>query len=247
MPTNRFPPDAVRVWHGFRISTLTVEDFCSRLGSVFMPATVELQVAIGLNVYAPTVTAGLEGKPDTVPDETAIVFWDSQDVYHAAFNTLAARSYTLLHSVVFTSESHAFFPVPFSGNLSSGQPAYFAAGQADWMQGTIRHLIGSRPRDTSAEAFVAQIGATLGDASSPQPERAIVCANDDYLTYWELQPTGEVASASTIDALSACLGWTQTFEAKPTTLDGALWDEWDGIAVTPGDSFNYQFKRRWEQ
>lgn len=247
MPTNRFPPDAVRVWHGFRISTLTVEDFCSRLGSVFMPATVELQVAIGLNVYAPTVTAGLDGKPDTVPDETAIVFWDSQDVYHAAFNTLAARSYTLLHSVVFTPDSHAFFPVPFSSShFVSGQPAYLATGQADWMHGTIHHLIGSRPNEMSAEAFVAQIGATLRDASSP-PAHAIVCAADNYLTYWELRPNGEAATVSTIDALSDCLEWKQNFEAKPTTLGGALWDEWEGIAVTPGESFNYQFTRRWEQ
>lgn len=246
MPTNRFPPDAVRVWRGFRISTLTVEDFGNRLGSVFMPATVELQVAIGLNVYAPTVTAGLDGKPDAVPDETAIVFWDSRDVYDAAFKTLAARSYTLLHSVVFTPESHAHFPVPFGGELVSGQPAYLATSQADWMHGTIHHLVGSRPNNTTAEAFVAQIAAALRDAPS-RPEHAIVCAANDYLTYWELQASDDTAPVSAIDALSACIEWNQTFEAKPTTLGGALWDDWEGIAVAPGQSFNYQFKRRWEK
>src|ERR1700747_655172 len=171
--SDRFPLDAVRVWRGFRRSDLTIDGFCDRLGSVFMPATVELQVAVGLNVYAPTVPAGVEGKPDTVPDKTAIVFWDSQDVYHAAFNTLASRAYTLLHSVVFTPESRADFPVAFGGGLTAGQPPHIASAPGDWMQGTIRHLVGGRPEEKSPQEFVGEVGATLA-ATSEAPKHAVI-------------------------------------------------------------------------
>ena len=74
----QIPADAVRVWRGFRATTMALPDFFTRLGTVFVPATVEMQIQVGLDAYFPTVPAGLSGKPDTVPDETAILFWDSQ-------------------------------------------------------------------------------------------------------------------------------------------------------------------------
>lgn len=243
--TDRFPLDAVRVWRGFQRSDLTLDAFCDRLGSVFMPATVELQVAVGLNVYAPTVTAGLPGKPDTVPDETAIVFWDSQDVYHATFNTLASRAYTLLHSVVFTGESRADFPVAFEGDLSSGQPAFLASTSADWMHGTIHHLVGSRPAETSPTDFLNEVRATL-HRGLPEPEQAILCVADNYLTYWEHRSSDDSDKGATMEALETCLDWAHLFKPKATSLQGALWDEWPGVAVASGSSFNFQFKRRWE-
>ena len=85
------PPDAVRIWRGFRNSTLTEEKFFADLGSVFVPATVELQWPNGLDAYIPSFPAG-KGKPATVPDETAILFWDSQLTYHNGFNTLAIHA-----------------------------------------------------------------------------------------------------------------------------------------------------------
>jgi hypothetical protein len=244
---DRFPPDAVRVWRGFQRADLTDDGFCDRLGSVFMPATVEFQVAVGLNVYSPTVTRGLAGKPDTVPDETAIVFWDSQDVYHAAFNTLASRAYTLLHSVVFTSESRADFPVAFAGgSLDLGQPVYVSATNADWMHGTIHHLVGSRPADSSPTDFLAAVQAAIRDGSHP-PEHAILCVGDNYLTYWQWQSSDDSLDKAPLEALGACLDWRHVFTPQPTELEGSLWDEWPGVAVTPGSSFNFQFKRRWEE
>jgi hypothetical protein len=243
---DRFPPGAVRVWRGFQRADLTDDGFCDRLGSVFMPATVEFQVAVGLNVYSPTVTRGLAGKPDTVPDETAIVFWDSQDVYHAAFNTLASRAYTLLHSVVFTGESRADFPIAFDGgSLGLDQPVYLSATNVDWMHGTIRHLVGSPPATSSPTDFLEEIGAALRGRSQA-PEHAIACVGQNYLTYWELQTSDDAVDPSTIEALSACLDWKHVFTPQPTQLQGALWDQWPGVSVAPGSSFNFQFKRRWE-
>ena len=101
------PPDAVRVWRGYRAPALPQADFFTKLGTVFVPATVKMQIAIGLDGYLPSVPAGLEGKPDTVPDETAILFWDSQGTYTAGFDTLAVRTYTLTHGAVYRPPSGA--------------------------------------------------------------------------------------------------------------------------------------------
>ena len=79
MNSLKSPANAVRVWRGFRLPTLTLPAFYDKLGTVFVPATVKLQINAGLHSYTPTVPAGLEGKPDYVPDETAILFWKSQE------------------------------------------------------------------------------------------------------------------------------------------------------------------------
>src|SRR5579862_9270454 len=91
------PPNAVRVWRGYKEPRLQLDQFYSKLGTVFVPSTVLMQINAGLYSYTPTVPAGLTGKPDMVPDETAILFWDSQETYWNGFNTLAVRTYTLTH------------------------------------------------------------------------------------------------------------------------------------------------------
>ena len=75
--------------------------------TVFVPSTVLMQIDIGLEGYIPSVLGGLEGKPDTVPDETAILFWESQQTYRDGFKTLAVRTYTLTHGAVYTAASGA--------------------------------------------------------------------------------------------------------------------------------------------
>ena len=64
---------------GFPQPVRTVSDFTARLGSVFIPATALMQIEVGLDAYIPTVLTGLPDKPDEAPDETAILYWDSQD------------------------------------------------------------------------------------------------------------------------------------------------------------------------
>src|SRR5680860_419069 len=126
MKTNRklSPPNAVRVWRGFKSPALSQDDFFKRLSTVFVPATVEMQTRIGLDVYIPTIPGGLADKPAIVPDETAILFWNSQDTYHDGFKTLAVRTYTLTHGAVYTKESRADFPLLFAGELKVNQPYY---------------------------------------------------------------------------------------------------------------------------
>jgi hypothetical protein len=243
-------PDSVRVWRGFRLPALSVAQFCGKLGTVFVPATVKMQIDAGLQAYAPSIPAGLDGKPETVPDETAILFWESPATYWNGFTTLAVRTYTLTHGgcyVTANNQSRADFPLLFAGQLAPEQPVFLFETAADWMKGTVGHIVGSRPAAQSPDQFRAAVAAALaGIQKNVALAGALACAGDDYLVYWELGPAapGGPLPPSGIPALQAVLDWSQTFAPAPTYVPVGLWDEWAGMDVVSGSSFNMQFERR---
>lgn len=244
------PPEAVRVWRGFRSSSLPHADFLQRLGTVFIPATVKMQIQCGLNAYVPTIPDGLTGKPDTVPDETAVLFWDSQQTYWDAFNTLATRTYTLTHGACYQAPvSRADFPIPFTGTLAPDQPVLLVNQPADWMHGRVQHLVAARPDGQNASAFQSAVAKILTQIqAAPGLAAAIAVVGEAYLVYWELtcHPPGGKPVPSGIPALLPLVGWNQVFAPAPTFLPVGLWDDWSGMNVTTGSSFNMQFQRRWE-
>jgi hypothetical protein len=248
--SNLCPPDSVRVWRGFRLPALTVDQFCVKLGSVFVPATVKMQIDVGLQAYMPAIPAGLPDKPDTVPDETAILFWESPQTYWNGFTTLAVRTYTLTHGgcyVTDNNQSRADFPVLFAGSLTADQPVYLFTSRADWMKGSVNHVVGARPAAQDPVQFRAAAAAALGSIQRDTAlEGAIACAGDDYLVYWELGPAapGMQHPPSGIPAMQALLGWSRVFAPPPTFVPVGLWDEWAGMDVVSGSSFNMQFTRR---
>jgi hypothetical protein len=248
------PPDAVRVWRGFRLSTLPVEQFYSKLGTVFVPATVKFQIDAGLHSYTPSVPAGLAGKPDYVPDETAILFWKSQQTYWNGFTRLSVRTYTLTHGGVYitttTPLSRADFPILFTGaaSLTVDAPVFLFKNDADWMNGTVRHIVAERPRNVDAATFKQNIADALTkiQALAPQLSGAVACIGDEYVVYWELGPLapGTGTPVSGIPLLQPVLaGWQQVFNPAPTYLPIGIYDEWAGMDVRAGSSFNMQYLR----
>jgi hypothetical protein len=49
-----------------------------------------------------------------------------------------------------------------------------------------------------------------------------------------------------LNRLAALCSWRHNGQAVPTRIDAGLWDQWPGLAIRSGDSFNMQFTRRWE-
>jgi len=249
--SSTIPPSAVRVWRGFRLPDLNIAQFYNKLGTVFVPATVLMQIEAGLCSYTPTVPGGLPDKPDTVPDETAILFWESQATYWNGFTRLAVRTYTLTHNGVYVTQnnqSRADFPVLFSGSLTADQPVYLFENPADWMHGAITHFVAARPSGMDVATFQSSVAKVLTSIQKTVTlDGAIACVGNDYLVYWELGPVapGAKQSPSGVPQLQAALtGWNQTFTPAPTFLPIGLWDEWSGMDVRAGSSFNLQFKRR---
>lgn len=248
------PPDAVRVWRGFKSPGLTTEQFYSKLGSVFIPATVKFQIDAGLHSYTPAIPAGLEGKPDYVPDETAILFWKSQETYWNGFTRLAVRTYTLTHGGVYittgTPLSRADFPILFTdaSSLLVDAPVFLFDADVDWMNGNINHLIAERPRDIDIETFRNNVANQLSQIQqlNASLQSAIACIGEEYLVYWELSPiaSGVSSPVSGIPLLQSILtGWSQVLSPAPTYLPIDIYEEWSGMDVRGGSSFNMQFKR----
>jgi hypothetical protein len=251
------PPDSVKVWHGFRLPTIPVDKFYTTLGNAFIPATVKFQIDAGLRSYTPSVPAGLEGKPDWVPDETAILFWKSQQTYWNGFTRLAVRTYSLTHNGVYIMTgtppmSGADFPVSFSGEavLNFNTPVFLFNNDADWMNGSIRHLLAERPRNMNPDDFKSAIAAALTkiQALTPKLDGAIAFVGNEYLMYWELGPLAPGMNpanvVSGIPLLAPILtGWKKVLMPAPTFLPIDIYDVWAGMDVGPGSSFNMQFKR----
>jgi hypothetical protein len=240
------PPDAVRVWRGFRSPSLALPDFYSKLGTVFVPATVKMQIQAGLSSYIPTIPGGVEGKPDTVPDETAILFWESQATYWNGFTRLAVRTYTLTHGSVYDAGSRADFPVLFAGALTKDAPVFLFDQPADWMRGAVRHFLGARPAGQDAVAFRATVASALTQIQKTlKLGGAVASVSDDAVVYWELGPAapGVQTPPSGIPLVRETAAWNQAFSPAATYLPVGLWDEWAGMDVRAGSSFNMQFER----
>jgi hypothetical protein len=241
------PPDAVRIWRGFRNPSLSEDKFFEDLGSVFVPATVEMQWRSGLDAYIPSFPAG-KGKPATVPDETAILFWDSQLAYHNGFNTLAIRTYSMTHASVYNTQqkkSTADFPDLYQGTLQAGQCYYFFPGSIDWMQGTVFHVAGGRPLKTTPATFLSSIQAWATGYQQNNPDTAagaIICATADYVVFWCCIPNG--VGGTGMAGLTRLCDVYHNKAARPVALPAGMFDNFLGLVVKPGDSFNMQFTRR---
>lgn len=239
------PADAVRVWRGYKRKEVELSEFFHKSGSVFVPAAVEMERSLGLHVYVPAFPAGVD-KPDTVPDETAILFWETQQTYHDAFKTLAERVYVLTHGPLFGPPSTADFPDYFGKTFEAEKPYYLFNTPSDWMHGVVTHLVGGRPRNQTPTEFLSCIQTWAQNEQNRQPEGldgAVICAGTDYVVYWEhwIDPGNRDSS---IDSLAELVVPVLLKDAEPLSLPAGLWDDWEGLTITSGDCLNLQFKRR---
>lgn len=248
----------VRVWCGYRLHSMDIDKFETLLGTVFIPACVEMQTKLGLTAYVPTVLSGLSGKDDSIPDETALVFYKSQKEYKGDFETLAERIYALDHHGVFSFDktekdfkSYSDFPAPFTGSLKFKSPVYLFANDADWMHGKVTHFVGTRPSNMEPNKFQEIISKILTKIQENiKLDGAIACLDENYLVYWELvtKEQGDNDSPTGISLLDEVFTeWKQTFTAKPTSLPKGLWEHWEGMngndPLPSGSSFNLVFDR----
>lgn len=198
------------------------------------------------------MTAGLSDKPDFIPDETAVVFYNSKEEYGNCFSKLPVRSYMLNHHAVFAFDpkeskylSTSDFPVLFKGELKNDVPVYLFEKDADWMYGNPGHFIAELPSEKeSRKSTVEDISKILTQIqSNSEINGAIACIGENYFVYWELlssQPN-QSSGIGLFDELFT--GWKKIFIPKNTPIDANLWDAYPGIKVEAGSSFNLQFER----
>ena len=236
-------PDSVRVWTGFRRGDLSLDSFYSKLGSFFIPGTVQIQSQLGLTAYIPTVLP--TDKPAGVPDEVALVFYAYRQAYHQAKESVAGRAYSDLHDVAFDLErSLSGFPERFVGELSPGGRYFLFDQHVDWQQGVANVFVGVPT--VNCERSPPPLVDWLREIQGQGPrsaDGAYVAVAGDYFVYWEHWPSGAAAEKSLIPQLARLVDCVyQETPIMEFQLPERLWNRFPGIPVRGGDSFNFQFR-----
>jgi hypothetical protein len=247
------PPDAVRVWRGYRrISTASVppapmpqKDFLSALGTIFIPATAQLQRLYGLTAYLPTVMP--LKKPDGVPDEIALVFYNSQQSYLDTKLRVLGRAYSALHAMVFAlPQSESGFPILLQGALKFDQPYHLFNNRADWQLGFTQVFVGARRADTTPKQFAASLFKYLTGLRDNCPkglDGIVVCARENWVLYWEHWKTETASLNGRISDLPKLADRVLLQPYKATPVPSDLSKPYIGLTVKGGESFNVQFPR----
>lgn len=241
---------SVYVWRAFKPSSLKYEDFAAFLGTVFLPACVQLQPPIGLRAFLPAMVPQTN-KPPAVPDQTALMFWRTPTAHDEAKVTLAERIYSNLHGGAFDMARSSLPEVPAKFDpatpaLEPEQPYYLIDRLADWMLGSVHHLVGARRLDLTVPDFFAQAASAakaLQQATPAGVDAALVCCGDDYLVAWS-HGTGD--SLNLQQSLRGFANLTQPIlsaDAHPLQVAAQLWDDWSGFDLTVAPCLNMQFAR----
>jgi hypothetical protein len=239
------PPDAVRVWRGFRLGTLTPQDFLTDLGTIFIPVTAQLQRLYGLTAYLPTVLP--TSKPEGVPDEIALVFYESQQAYTDTSSIVAGRAYSLLHRTVFAfPASQTGFPILFQSTANLGQPYHLFTGAVDWQQGYAQVFVGARAPSVMPQKFLSQLRSFFAQQQTYPAkglDGAVFCIAADWVLYWEHWVSEAASLKGQISDLAklAHRVLLQPYVAQP--IDPALTAHSPGLSGVEGKSMNIIFPR----
>jgi hypothetical protein len=244
-PPQPVPPDAVRVWRGFRLGTLMPQDFLNTLGSIFIPATAILQRLYGLTAYLPTVLP--QSKPAGVPDEIALVFYRTQQAYTDTTKIVGGRAYSALHKVAFAfPQSLTGFPVLLASELPLDTPVHLFPDQTDWQKGYSRVYVGARDPSVPVPQFLAAIQKFLLKLRGMRPagmDGAVACVSSAYVVYWE---HWQSEAASLKGRIADLAGLSQRVILQPhvpTPIDPSITDKYAGIPAVDSRSFNIVFPR----
>lgn len=243
-------PDCVYVWRGFKSANVSFETFAGFLGSVFVPACALLQPAVGLRAYLPSMVPQTN-KPAAVPDQTALMFWATPKSHDLAAQAIAVRIYQNLHGDAYDMVRSKLTEVPVAFTaaepLDPEQPYYLVSKAADWMKGSVYHLVAGRRPDLDSASFlkaVSQWASGFTTQSPVQIDGALLCCGNDYLVAWVHSEQVGADLATTLAGLAILTTPVLAASPQPKKLPAGLWDSWpNGLDLTTDTSINIQLDR----
>lgn len=191
-------PDSLRVSYFYRALAFKNDraGFRRTLGTLFIPSWTQLTAPLGLTAYVPSVPPQTDASPQ-IPDEIAIVFFESKEVYNAIRRTTAGRLCgKTLHGSVFAwqedpsplRKSGSGFPsrmpdldegtLAFQpernqkahANNAAGHTGYYLFdNEADWHYGATRVFVGARPKTTGADDYLRTVHQAFAELRSNRP------------------------------------------------------------------------------
>lgn len=152
------PAQYYRFWQGFKRSTIERSELNSKLPE-FMNLTVSLYEGKGLNNYMVAVPP--ENKPDFIPDEFALVAFESEEAYKKVKQTPEGQAYTEKHWEIFEKEISKSAPMEnFDPNMTSVKlgTAYNVFGKPlDLPKSHVMFFVGAKKAGLSVEEFSSEM------------------------------------------------------------------------------------------
>lgn len=196
-----------RFWRGFKIAGMTSARFRAQLASRFMPATVKINAGKGLVSY--TVAVPPSEKPSVIPDEFALVAYESEEKYRKQASSPEGQRYGRMHWDIFDSKtSKSIVPVRFhelNPDIISADVAYDLVDRStNWQQGYVTFIIGLRREDVAPADFLKRVTSHLKKSaelfSRYELQGYLVLTTDDYHVAYIKWPSKVEADK----ALSSC-------------------------------------------
>ena len=213
------PADAVRVFRGKK--RVKRSEFIEKLGTVFMPMTVQMQRLFGLKAYLPAILP--ETKSEGMPDEIALVFYQTQGAYHEA--------------------KRCSFPEMFTGEVQPDKPYHLFPKSVDWQIGSARLYAGTRRSKLKETGFLKRLGQVATDLQKAPGslDGVIFCATNEWVVWWEHSSERTPEPNTRFDEIAV-----EVFSpvARRVQVRGNLLRPYSGLTLnTRGDFLNTQFQR----
>jgi hypothetical protein len=235
------PADAVRVFRG-KSRPMKRSEFIQKLGTVFMPMTVQMQRLFGLTAYLPAILP--ETKSEGMPDEIALVFYQTQGAYHEAKRCVGGRSYSDLHQLVFDMKaSKSTFPELFTGEVQPDKAYHMFPKSVDWQIGSARLYAGTRRSKVREAGFLKKLGQVAAELQKAPGnlDAVIFCATKEWLIWWEHSSESTPEPNTRFNEIAV-----EVFSpvARRVQVPGNLLRPYSGLTLnSAGDFLNTQFQR----
>jgi hypothetical protein len=234
------PADAVRVFRGKK--RVKRSKFIEKLGTVFMPMTVQMQRLFGLTAYLPAILP--ETKSEGMPDEIALVFYQTQGAYHEAKRCVGGRSYSELHQLLFDMPaSVSSFPEMFTGEVQPDKAYHLFSKSVDWQIGSARLYAGTRRSKVREAGFLKRLGQVAAELQKAPGnlDAVIFCATKEWLIWWEHSSESTPEPNTRFNEIAV-----EVFSpvARRVLVPGNLLRPYSGLTLNArGDFLNTQFQR----
>jgi hypothetical protein len=236
------PADAVRVFRGRKNGRVKRSVFIEKLRTVFMPMTVQMQRLFGLTAYLPAILP--ETKSEGMPDEIALVFYQTQGAYHEAKRCVGGRSYSELHQLLFDMPATpSSFPEMFTGEVQLDKAYHLFPKSVDWQIGSARLYAGTRRSKLKEAGFLKRLGQVAAELQKVPGslDAVIFCATNEWLVWWEHSSEGTPEPNTRFNEIAV-----EVFSpvARQVQVPGNLLRPYSGLTLNGrGDFLNTQFQR----
>ncbi len=254
------PPDSVRVSWWYRAQNKSRNGYMPRdkfekyLGEMFIPGWVQFTAPIGLTSYYPSLVPVDDCL--NVPDETAIVFFESQSVYRNKNKTNGGRlSGYALHQVVFDMDkrdgpkvSKSDFPDPMGSKIKLNKPYYLLDRPADWFMGFTDHYVGVYTDSHTQDEFLVLLRKALSSLKENTPAGLsgliFVVLSDTLLVWANWEDSDSKERPGLLSDIKKIL--RTVLDARCTKIDipQNISDVYPGVNVQAGTAYDARFRRR---